>query len=72
MRLALTTHLGERSLSIGDELAESLLVSRIRITQIVPVGRNTLRWPDLMNCTRHGAAGVHGASGGLDPDAIYI
>src|SRR5215813_2443529 len=44
--------------------AESPLVSKSRITQIVPVGCNTLRWSDLMSCTRHGAAGVHGAPGG--------
>src|SRR5262249_41919440 len=31
--------------------AESPLVSKSRITQIVPVGCNTLRWSDLMSCT---------------------
>src|SRR5262245_30747333 len=40
------THPRERSLPIGDELAESPLVSKSRITQIVPVGRNTSRWCD--------------------------
>ena len=50
MRLAPTTYLEERSLPIGDELAESPLVSKSRITQIVPVSRNTLRWSDLMSC----------------------
>src|SRR5262249_8395167 len=47
VRLASTTHLEERSLPslpIGDELAESPLVSKSRITQIVPVSQNTLRW----------------------------
>jgi hypothetical protein len=57
-----TTHLEERSLSTGDELAESPLVSKSRITQILPASRNTLVRP--MTCTRHGAAGVHGAPGG--------
>ncbi len=43
------THPEERSLPIGDELAESPLVSKSRITQIVPVSHNTLRWSDLMS-----------------------
>jgi hypothetical protein len=51
VRLAPTTHPGERSLSVGDELVESPLVSKSRTTQIVPVSRNALRWPDLMTCT---------------------
>src|SRR5262249_3993645 len=45
VRLAPTTHLEERSLPTGDELAESPLVSKSRITQIVPVSQNTLRGP---------------------------
>src|SRR5262245_37214532 len=40
VRLAPTTHPGERSLPIGDELAESPLVSKSRIAQIVPVSRS--------------------------------
>src|SRR5262249_46338775 len=43
VRLAPTTHPGERSLPIGDELAESPLVSKSRITQIVPVSRKYVR-----------------------------
>ena len=47
-----TTHLGERSLPVGDELAETPLVSKSRITPIVPVSRNTLRWFDFMSWIR--------------------
>ena len=52
MRLAPTNHLEERSLPIGDELAESPLVSKSRITQIVSVSRNTLRWSDMSYLVR--------------------
>jgi hypothetical protein len=51
VRLAPTTHPGERSLPIGDELAESPLVSKSRITQIVPVKSIT--------CNASAVAGSH-------------
>jgi hypothetical protein len=40
VRLAPPTHLEERSLPIGDELAESLLVSKSRITQVILLSRS--------------------------------
>src|SRR5215475_3142166 len=47
-RASRTADSSRRTIStIGDELAESPLVSKSRITQIVPVSRNNLRWSDL-------------------------
>jgi hypothetical protein len=43
VRLAPTTHLEERSLPSGDELAENLLVSKSRIAQIVPSVQPAIR-----------------------------